>query len=166
MNEIPTEQIARDDAERAEYHRDEMALLIRLVRHTKAAGWTCNRKYGYPEYADAQGGVTVSVTSVFDDGFELNVMDVSWRLYAGCPRSVEAAVDVLVAVGVLDQRWSSAYAAGRESAYEGVTTEWAVSTPALTWPCLTEDQARNEQAQHPQRRSISSRQVGPWKVTE
>lgn len=107
--------------------KDEIALLRSLVEWRRANGWTLERSdAGYVQWAGRDGW---SVDAYLPGGAEMTVESATRRFGVWYPLTVTAAVDVLVAVGVAPPEFSSAFRAGRESAY--TTDEWRVRSSKL-----------------------------------
>jgi len=108
---------------------DEIALLRSLVEWRRANGWELER--------DDFTYISPDRKTEFWPGWGKELGDRMFIAYPqpdpGQPRervipqcfSLREAVDVLVAFGLLPPEFSSAFAAGQESAYDGGTTTWA-----------------------------------------
>ena len=101
---------------------EDFALLRSLVEWRRANGWTLERSdAGYVQWTSRDGW---SVDVYLPGGAEMTVESATRRFGVWYPLTVTAAVDVLVAVGVVPPELSSVFRAGRESAY--TADEWRV----------------------------------------
>lgn len=143
---------------------EERTLLREVIRWARAEGWRrehlCEEasRYGKSFYRDwhwhgEQDRVFVERTT-----FKHNADD--WRLVGATPHGgvehhvdgvmdLRRAVDVLAALGVLPAKFSTAFNAGRESAFDGCQVEWGVQVAAnraLAHRGLDEAEAREKLA--------------------
>lgn len=159
---------AECEADRAaddQFRREERRLLAKTLAWARRSGYEKAREYEGGQFCGYSWKEPFAKV-VFDPAAD---MTIYYGRSAFSPESVREAVDVLVALGVLPVEMSSAFDAGRESAYEGGDTEWCVeigANRARVWSGRTEAMPRVQLDYFaqiwPGQAWLMSRRVGPW----
>jgi hypothetical protein len=170
---------------------EEFGLLRKLIEWRRANGWTFKREY-QPESRDYLGAPNeddawhlrwesperdgqFSEVETWIECHDKRLSHVLYRpddsddtdlFWGGGALRVHGArivADGLVSVGVLPQKFSSAFQAGRESAYDRDKIEWGMcrAYDGRVLKAWDEEDARTSVA-HNRDLSLRTRRVGPW----
>lgn len=157
--ETTAAECAADAAADEQQRREDRRLLARTLKWARDNGRVRDRRY--------EGGRFAVYVWTCPDGRVWLGPSGDVTVYVGFhslqPETVREAVDLLVALGVLPVEMSSAYEAGRESAYVPDVVEWSTR-----WPyggvdlCWDESEARARHGRYPRESVLVQRRVGPW----